>query len=81
MNDNIMDQRLQSVLKFVRNEVSLHINGANSKCEVTLPYRPTGRSLSPAQAATGSARAVADLSHLSLSPRPSVYVCHVPRFV
>jgi hypothetical protein len=48
-----MDQRVQSVLKFVRNEVPLHINGANLKSNVTLPHKPTGRSfiqitLSPA---------------------------------
>jgi len=48
-----MDQRVQSVLKFVRTEVSLHINGANLKSTVTMPHRPTGSSfihiiLSPA---------------------------------
>jgi len=53
MMDNIMDQRVQSVLKFVRTEVSLHVNGANLKSTVTLPHRPTGNSfiqiiLSPA---------------------------------
>jgi len=39
-----MDQRVKSVLKFVRNEVSLHINGANLKSNVTLPQRPAGSS-------------------------------------
>jgi len=41
------------VLKFVRTEVSSHLNGSNLKSNVTLPHRPIGRSfiqitLSPA---------------------------------
>ena len=42
MTGNIMDQPVQSVLKFIRIEVYLHINGANFN--VTLPQRPTGSS-------------------------------------
>jgi hypothetical protein len=73
------------VLKFVRTEVSLHINGANLKCDVTLPHRPTGRSFAPCtHAATASARAVADLSHPCHRDRPYMSVtcrglCEQPR--
>ena len=42
MTDNIMGQRVKSVLKFVRSEVSLHINGTNLISKVTLPNSPVG---------------------------------------
>jgi len=68
MMDNVMDQRVKSVLKLVRTEVSLHFNGANLISTVTLPHRPTGSSFIQdhfvpcIEAAAASAGAVVDLS-------------------